>query len=85
MRNMGDIGDEGKREHDMQRFSVWSWLAEWAGRGDAPRRAMEPADMGTAFGLEASLEADASGAFAPWHGVAGVTQPPLDDRVRRML
>ncbi len=65
----------------MSRFLGWSWWKAWRMRsaGCSPRE-LEPADLGTAFGLEASLQAEAMfGLPAPW-ARDDPTARPADDR-----
>lgn len=63
----------------MSRFSVWSWWSAWRQRTNAKAtRGVEPADMGTAFGLDAIAQADEMfGQPTPWG-----SSKPADDRAR---
>ncbi len=57
---------------------VWSWLTSWSGRR-TPCTHPDPADMGTAFGLDASMEGQTScEALQPW-GRSGYPMAPLKE------
>ena len=56
-----------------------SWLASLASRKAAPASGHEPADMGTAFGLDASFAGEDESTLPEADGVA--TDAPLPDRL----
>ncbi len=58
-----------------------SWLASLASRKAAPAAGHEPADMGTAFGLDASFADEDEPTRPEADGVA--TDAPLPDRLNR--